>query len=149
MAIAVGRWPWLPRFLPQIVALDHAIHRLTGGRLTLLALAGLPELYLTVPGRRTGLARTVPLLFAPHDGGYLVAGSNWGEPRSPAWVLNLRAVPEAEVEVRGQRRRVTVHEAEGAERARLWDVLVATWPNYEHYAARTDRLIPVFWLTAV
>jgi deazaflavin-dependent oxidoreductase (nitroreductase family) len=151
VAIAVGRLSWLPRFLPQIVWLDRTLHRLSGGRLTLLALAGLPELYLTAPGRRSGLARTTPLLYVPYDGHYLVAGSNWGAPHLPAWVLNLRTAEQEDrdvhAEIRGVRHRVRVREVTGAERGRLWRAMVATWPNYAHYAAGTDRTIPVFELT--
>ncbi len=150
VAIRVGRLSWLPRFLPQIVWLDRTFHRVTGGRLTLLSLAGLDELYLTVPGRRSGTARTTPLLYVPYDGHYLVAGSNWGAARLPAWVLNLRAAGAAQVEVhaeiRGVRHRVRAREVTGAERGRLWHLMLRTWPNYDHYAARTTRTIPVFEL---
>lgn len=147
VAVRVGRQSWLPRFLPQIVWLDRTIHRLFRGRVTLLTLAGLPELYLTVPGRKSGVPRTTPLLYVPHDGRYLVAGSNWGGPKLPVWVLNLRAAGRAEVQIAGRREQVSVREVEGAEREELWQVMLRTWPNYAHYAERTDRLIPVFELT--
>lgn len=147
VAVRVGRMSWLPRFLPQIVWLDRTIHRLTRGRFTLLSVAGLPELYLTVRGRKSGVPRTTPLLYVPHDGRYLVAGSNWGAPRLPVWVLNLRAADEAQVQIHGKHGRVTVRQVEGAERDELWQVMLRTWPNYAHYAARTDRVIPVFELT--
>ena len=147
LAVLVGRQKWLPRFLPQIVWLDRAIHRLTRGRFTLLSLAGLPELYLTVPGRKSGIPRTTPLLCVPHRGGYLVAGSNWGAPKPPVWVLNLRASGAAEIDVKGRRTRASVRELAGAEREDVWQVMLRTWPNYAKYAERTDRLIPVFELT--
>ncbi len=147
VAIVVGRQKWLPRFLPQIVWLDRLIHRVTRGRFSLLSVAGLPELFLTVRGRRSGMPRTTPLLYVPHDGRYLVAGSNWGGPKLPVWVLNLRAAGEADVQIRGRRSHVTVRQVEGEERERLWRVMLRTWPNYAHYAERTDRVIPVFELT--
>ena len=34
----------------------------------------------------------------------------------------------------------------GEERARLWQVMLRTWPNYAKYEERTDRVIPVFLL---
>ena len=34
----------------------------------------------------------------------VVVGSNAGNERAPAWSLNLKANPEAEVEIRGERR---------------------------------------------
>ena len=149
LAVLLGRQPWMPRFLPQIVWLDQTIHRLTRGRFSLLSLAGLPELFLTVRGRRSGEPRTTPLLCVPHQGGFLVAGSNWGAPKLPVWVLNLRAADEAEVDFKGRRMRATAREVDGDERAVLWQVMNRTWPNYRHYAERTDRQIPVFVLTPV
>ena len=149
LAIAVGGMPWLPRFLPQIVWLDRAIHRLSRGRVTLLTVARLPQLYLTVRGRKSGQPRTTPLLYVPHHGAYLIAGSNWGAPKLPVWVLNMRHAGTAEVDVKGRHSAVTAREVEGEERSELWQVMIRTWPNYSKYAERTEREIPVFVLTRV
>jgi deazaflavin-dependent oxidoreductase (nitroreductase family) len=147
LAIVLGRQPWMPRLLPQIVWLDQTIHRLTRGRFSLLSLAGLPELFLTVRGRKSGEPRTTPLLCVPHNGSFLVAGSNWGAPKLPIWVLNLRDAGQAVVDFKGHKTHVSARQADGDERARLWAVMNRTWPNYDHYASRTDREIPVFVLT--
>ena len=93
VAIRIGRVSWLPRYLRHIVALDKAVHRVSRGRFGLLALAGLPQLMLTVPGRRSGIPRTTPLLCVPHEGALLVAGSNWGAPNLPAWVQTSGRTP--------------------------------------------------------
>ncbi|HEU4513134.1 MAG TPA: nitroreductase family deazaflavin-dependent oxidoreductase [Nocardioidaceae bacterium] len=147
VAIRVGRLSWLPKYRAQIVAVDKALHRVTGGRFGLLAIAGLPQLYLTVRGRKSGIPRTTPLLCVPHEGKLLVAGSNWGAPQLPVWVLNLRANPAATISHQGRDLAVHAREVTGEERARLWQVMVRTWPNFERYAERTDRVIPVFELT--
>jgi deazaflavin-dependent oxidoreductase (nitroreductase family) len=149
VALYVGSRAWLPRLAKYVVGTDRLLIRLTRGRVTLAGLAGLPELVLIVTGRRTGLPRSTPVLYVPHEGRYLVAGSNWGGPTLPAWVHNLQAAGEAEVRIRDRRQRVRARRVRGEERARLWPVMVRTWPNYEKYAARTDREIPVFELTAV
>ncbi|MEE2057003.1 nitroreductase family deazaflavin-dependent oxidoreductase [Rhodococcus artemisiae] len=146
VAIHLGARPWLPRYARVIVGVDRAIQKLTRGRLTLLTASGLPELMLTVVGRKTGVPHTTPLLCVPHDGGWLVAGSNWGNPDPPAWVHNLRAADGASVRFRGIDSAVSVRIAAGAEREALWRVLVATWPNYDLYAERIEREIPVFVL---
>jgi deazaflavin-dependent oxidoreductase (nitroreductase family) len=147
VAVRVGRLSWLPKYLPQITAVDKAIHRVTGGRFGLLAIAGLPQVMLTVRGRKSGVPRTTPLLCTPHDGTFLIAGSNWGGPKLPVWVLNLRANPDAEVLHKGRHIPVHAREVTGEERERLWQVMRKGWPNYDKYAERTDRLIPVFVLT--
>ncbi|MGN0064725.1 MAG: nitroreductase family deazaflavin-dependent oxidoreductase [Nocardioides sp.] len=146
VALALGAQPWLPKFAKVIVGLDRGIQGATKGRLTLLQMAGLPELMLSVVGRKSGLVRTTPLLCVPHDGGWLVAGSNWGAPSPPAWVGNLLAAGEASVNWHGTDVPVTARRVEGAEREALWAVMLGTWPNYAKYAERTDREIPVFRL---
>ena len=35
------------------------------------AISWMPNLALTVPGRKSGIPRTTPLLCVPHDGGWL------------------------------------------------------------------------------
>lgn len=147
LAVRIGSVSWMPRLLPQIVTVDKALHRLTGGRVTLLDIAGLPNLTLTVVGRKSGIPRSTPLLCVPHDGGWLVAGSYFGGPKMPLWVGNLRAAGEATVEVGHTSYDVTARELAGAERDRMWQVMLRTWPNYAKYEERTDRLIPVFLLT--
>lgn len=149
VAIRLGAQPWLPKFAKLIVGLDTWIQRLSRGRLTLLVLVGLPELTLFVPGRKSGIPRTTPLLCVPHQGGWLVVGSNWGQPKAPAWVTNLMAVDTARINYRGQSHVVVPRPVTGEERASVWPVMVATWPNYDRYAERTDREIPVIRLVPV
>ncbi len=147
IAVWIGSFAWLPRFLPQIVAFDKALQRFSRGRVSLLDVAGLPNLTLTVAGRKSGVPRTTPLLCVPYGEGWLVAGSNFGGPTAPVWVVNLRAAESAAVGF--GRRRVTVSQRELADddRARAWQVMLRTWPNYAKYEQRTDRLIPVFLLS--
>ncbi len=153
LAIRIGSIPWLPRFLRQITAIDKLIQRVTGGRLTLLRIAGLPNLMLTVKGRKSGVPRTTPLLCVPHGDGQLIAGSNFGGPKPPVWVVNVRAAAErgqpVGVRIHGRSHRALPREVTGAERERMWEHMVRTWPNYAKYAERTDRTITVFVLEPV
>ncbi|WP_121253355.1 nitroreductase family deazaflavin-dependent oxidoreductase [Nocardioides ferulae] len=146
LAVRIGAIGWMPKLLPQVVALDKALHRVSGGRVTVLDVAGLPNLTLTVVGRKSGLPRSTPLLCVPDGDAWLIAGSYFGDARTPLWVHNLRAAGEAEVDTRGRRTRVTARELEGADRAAAWALMLRTWPNYAKYEERTDRLIPVFRL---
>lgn len=147
MAVAIGGQRWLPRCAPAIVRLDMLLRRLTGGRVTLLTFAGLPELFVTVAGRRTGRLRTTPLLCVPRDGCWLVAGTNWGGPKPPDWVTNLAAADLARVSFHGRDTDVHATLLDGDERAAAWREMLEVWPNYAKYAERTDRVIPVFRLT--
>ena len=148
LAIRIGAIPWMPKLLPQVVWTDRKLQRVTGGRVTILDIAGLPNLVLTVVGRKSGLPRSTPLLCVPHDGGWLIAGSYFGGPNMPVWVGNLRAAGEATIDCDGQRLPVVSTELADDDRAAAWQVMLRTWPNFAKYEERTDRLIPVFRLAA-
>ena len=86
------------------------------------------------------------LTYLPHGEAYLVAASNAGAPRPSGWYFNLKAYPETEILVKGQRINVRAREAEGHERQELWQRFLASGAGYERYEGLTDRLIPVMVL---
>jgi deazaflavin-dependent oxidoreductase (nitroreductase family) len=147
VAIWLGGLSWLPRFLRQITAIDKLIQRVTKGQWSLLRMAGLPSMMLTVIGRKSGVARSTPILCVPYRGGHLIAGSNFGGMKPPVWVLNVRAADRVTVMVDGSTHDAVPHELADEERAAAWAHMLQTWPNYAKYAERTGRVIPVFWLT--
>lgn len=147
LAIRIGALSWMPKLLPQITWLDKLIQRITRGHWSILRIAGLPNLMLTVVGRKSGIERSTPLLCVPYRGGQLIAGSNFGGARPPVWVVNVRAAQTMTVSIGGHRHTATAAELTGEERAAAWEHMLKTWPNYARYAERTDRVIPVFWLT--
>ena len=118
------------------------LYRFSGGRL-LGRLVGMEVLILNTRGRRSGRERSTCLTTFREGGAFVVIGSFLGEPRDPGWVHNLRAQPEATIQTGREIRRVRAHEAEGAERERLWARLVEIQPEYRDYEGRTDRVIPV------
>lgn len=122
--------------------INPRIYRLTGGRV-LGRIGRVPVLLLVTTGRRTGAARTSPLLYLPQGRAYVVAASYAGEPTHPAWWLNLKAHPDATVQVGSTVVPVRAREAEGDERARLWAAIVAQDGSFAEYQRRTTRRIPV------
>jgi deazaflavin-dependent oxidoreductase (nitroreductase family) len=147
LAVKVGSWSVTPKFLPQITATDKFIQRVSRGRVSILDVAGLPNLKLTVVGRKSGLPRETPLLAVPRGPHWLIAGSNFGGPKQPVWVVNLEATPDAQITVKGRTYDVTARRLEGQERAEAWEHMVDTWPNYRLYEQKTDRQIKVFELS--
>ena len=101
---------------------------------------------LITKGRRSGKSRTIPLLYIRHGKAMVVVGSNGGSDYVPAWWLNLRANPDAEVEIGRERTPVTARKATPAERARLWPEFTSRFSGYAEYAKRTAREIPVVML---
>jgi deazaflavin-dependent oxidoreductase (nitroreductase family) len=108
---------------------------------------GVPTLLLTTTGRRSGLPRTIAIIFGRDGDDYLLVASKGGAPKHPNWYLNLAANPEAEIQVRGERLRVRARTASEAEKPRLWQIMAELWPNYDVYQTRTERVIPVVVLT--
>jgi F420H(2)-dependent quinone reductase len=104
---------------------------------------GMPVLLLTTTGRRSRQPRTTPLTYLDHRDAFVVFASCLGEPKHPAWWLNLQANPSATVQIGGQRIPVHAREAEGTERETLWDRVVEIAPDYDEYKRRTSRRIPV------
>ncbi len=109
---------------------------------------GLPVLLVTVPGRRSGIPRTTPVVYLEHDGGYLVSGSGGGMAREPQWFRNLRRASQAQVRVGASRYAVRVRVPDRAERDRLWsDVVLPQAPFFADYERKAARLIPLAQLT--
>src|SRR5450759_3257679 len=125
--------------------LNVPIYRLTRGRL-MGKIGRAPVLLLTSTGRRSGAPRTAPVLYLADGDRVVVIGSNAGNERAPAWSHNLKANPGAEVQIRGERRRVRARVAEGQERAELWQKMNAQYAGFEDYDERTSRDIAVFIL---
>ncbi|MBY8862845.1 nitroreductase family deazaflavin-dependent oxidoreductase [Nocardia sp. CA2R105] len=110
---------------------------------------GVPILLLTTTGRKSGSRRTSALIYGRDGADYLVVASTGGAPRHPAWYLNLRAHPEAEIQIKAEHLPVRARTATGEERDRLWNIVTAYWPNYDAYQERTRRVIPVVTLSPV
>lgn len=102
-----------------------------------------PTLLLTTTGRRSGQPLVLPLIYGKADSGYVVIASKGGAPKHPAWYLNLVAQPAVEVQVGAERFRATARTATGEERATLWKKMLAIYPPYNPYQAKTHREIPV------
>ena len=56
LAVKIGSISWMPKLLPQITATDKFVQKVSRGRVTILDIAGLPNLMLTVKGRKSGVA---------------------------------------------------------------------------------------------
>ncbi|MCV2395742.1 nitroreductase family deazaflavin-dependent oxidoreductase [Actinotalea sp. M2MS4P-6] len=106
-------------------------------------------LLLTVPGRRSGLPRSVCVRYLEAAGGLVVWGTGSGSRRDPDWFENLRRVEVAEVQVGARAFRVAPRELVGSEHGEVWQgVILAQAPEVARYAERAGRVIPVAVLVA-
>ncbi|HST32925.1 MAG TPA: nitroreductase/quinone reductase family protein [Solirubrobacteraceae bacterium] len=125
--------------------LNVPLYRLSGGRVG-GKVGRAPVLLLTTTGRRSGQQRTAPVLYLKDGERLVVIGSNAGNTKAPAWSLNLKSNPDAEVEVGRDHSLVRARVTAGEERAELWRKMNAQYAGFDAYDANTSRDIAVFVL---
>jgi deazaflavin-dependent oxidoreductase (nitroreductase family) len=132
--------------------LDHFVlktsqgkHSLTGG------LTGLPIVTVTTIGAKSGLKRTLPLVYIqdPADSNrFALIASNFGQAHNPAWYYNLKAKPRAVCTLEGKTGEYQAHEATGAEYEKFWQKACGIYEGYTQYKQRVgDRHIPILVMT--
>ena len=138
---AIRMFRWLaPIFTPLLIRL----YRLRGGRLV-----GGVGLLLTTVGRRSGQPRSVIVGYLRDGEDVIVTDSNLAKPALPAWVLNLRAHPEAEVRLGRERYQARAEFLEGEDRASQWHRLVAADPLYAQVQRLAGRELSVIRLRRI
>jgi len=104
---------------------------------------GVSSLILTTTGRKTDKERTNPVIFQMDGDDYIIVGSRGGDVRHPGWYLNLVENPNVKVQVKADKFEATARIATAEERPRLWDKMVAVYPDFTKYQANTDREIQI------
>lgn len=123
--------------------------RAAGGRLTEGPFAHAPLLVLHTTGRRSGATRLNPVMYLEEGGRVYVFASRGGDDHHPDWYLNLLAQPEVAVERNGETYPARAVVLEGDERARVYAVQAAAYPQFAQYQEKTARVIPVVELVPV
>ena len=118
----------------------------SGGRLG-RKVGGLPTLELVTTGRKSGEPRQILITYFDHEGSPVLVGTNAGRDADPAWVLNLRADPNARARWDGAWRDVAARELTGTEHSEVWEAAVQANHAYAEYAESLTRLIPIVVLT--
>src|SRR3712207_4660391 len=126
--------------------LDPWLVRLTRGRVD-SALGVVPIMLLTARGARSGVERTVPLVYFTDGDDVIVMASSFGRPRHPAWYHNARASGSVRLYRRGVVGEYAVRETVGEERDRLYGLATQLYRGYGIYAHRAGREIPVLRLS--
>jgi deazaflavin-dependent oxidoreductase (nitroreductase family) len=135
-----------PRWLLGIGwAVHRVLYRASGGRIGLRApgATALGRLRLRTIGRRSGEPRETFLYYVEDSRDIAIVASNAGADVPPAWYLNLRAHPHAEIDVPGEHRLVWARDATSDERARIYPRFVKGQASYGEYERMTKRPIPV------
>jgi deazaflavin-dependent oxidoreductase (nitroreductase family) len=136
-------------FLSQVLRVHEQIYRSTDGRIG-HRLIGVPTLLLRTTGRRSGKTRTNGLVYARDNGAYVVVASKGGADQHPAWLHNLKADPDVEIQIgrRRQKAAARVVEPSDPDYDRLWKIVNDNnGDRYTAYQERTSRPIPLVVLT--
>ena len=122
---------------------------LSKGRLSVPSLVtGLPVVMLTTIGAKSNLTRTVPVVGMREGETVILIASNWGSTRHPAWYHNLRAHPDATLDIHGRRGTYVARPVTAAEREQYWQRAANLYRGFSAYAQRTGgRDIPIMVLT--
>jgi len=130
-------------FIRVMAALNTFVYRISGGRVAGKWTHGEPMLLLTTIGRKTGQARTVPLVYMRDGERFVVVGSQAGMSKDPQWMANAAANPNVEIEIGPEKLKMRAHRGNAEEKARYWPALCAMNSDYEAYQSRTTRDIPI------
>ena len=140
----------MARLKPGTIRLIGRLHawlwKLAGGKLG-NAFGRAPFMMLTTKGRKTGRSRATPVLYLQDGPDLIVVASFGGNDMHPAWYLNLEQCAEAEVLIKGERRRVVARRVSPEEKKVIWPRLVKKHPNFDIYQQRTSREIPLLRLS--
>jgi deazaflavin-dependent oxidoreductase (nitroreductase family) len=129
----IGGWI----FSRSLRHLDDLVGRLSRGRQSAPGLlAGLAVLDVTTTGRKSGQRRTSHLIATPYDNTLALLGTNFGQPSTPAWALNLEADPRATITFRNVSREVTARAATPDEAEEIFALAGEFYPGYLSYRRR-------------
>ena len=134
--------PLPPDFNAQIIEEFRGNEGRVGGMFD-----GITLLLLHDTGAKSGKSHTHPLAYHGDDGRYVIFASKGGAPTNPAWYHNLKAHPDASIDVGTETIDVTASELTGEERNRIFRAQAERVPQFAGYEKNTDRTIPVIALT--
>ncbi|WP_207782587.1 nitroreductase/quinone reductase family protein [Phytoactinopolyspora limicola] len=114
----------------------------------------LEALLITTIGRKTGRERTVPLGYLYDQGRFIVVAVPGhfdipGGPKAldPSWYVNLKANPQARINIGPESMDVTASVATGSEHDRYWEQFTTAYPFIGEFFKRANRPPPIVILT--
>jgi deazaflavin-dependent oxidoreductase (nitroreductase family) len=129
----------------QVLRVHERVYVATDGRIGHRVL-GVPTLLLRTTGRRSGATRTNGLVYAEDGEDLVVVASKGGSDQPPAWLLNLEANPEVEIQIGRERQKAAsrVVGPSDPDYQRMWKIVNENnGDRYTAYQDATSRPIPV------
>ena len=94
-------------------------------------------------GARTGTVRVNPLAYYDDGDRLVIVASKGGAPQNPDWFFNLRANPDATIEIGSETVEVQAAEITGDDYVQTWARVAAAMPGFADYQTKTARRIPL------
>ena len=107
---------------------------------------GAPMIIVTHTGAKSGKSYVTPLVYSKDGNRYVIIASKAGAPNNPSWYHNLVAHPEVTLEIGAEKFKARAKEVKDEERDRLFAAQAKMMPQFNEYASKTPRKIPVFVL---
>lgn len=138
---------WVPlvrKIMKAYTRFNVWVYKKTNGKLMKNFPGGFPICIVGMKGAKSGVRREVALIHLPDgENKYLVA-SQGGMEKHPVWYYNIKANPDIDIMVRGVTTHMRARQLTPDEKREAWPKLLALYPDFDEYQARTDRDIPVF-----
>jgi deazaflavin-dependent oxidoreductase (nitroreductase family) len=103
---------------------------------------GRDSLLITTRGRRSGRLRRTALYYGRDGDRYVLVATG-----DPAWYRNLLEHPAVVLQVRADTFGALARPADAEERPRLWELMLAVFPNYEAYEREAGGPLPIVVVT--
>ena len=139
------KWTWLVRkIMRRYTQFNVWVYKKSNGKLMKNFPGGFPICVVTMIGRKSGETREVALIHLPWGDKKLLVASQGGMEKNPVWYYNIKANPDIEIMVAGDKRPFHAEQASPEQKRELWPHLLSLYPDFDEYQARTNRDIPVF-----
>jgi deazaflavin-dependent oxidoreductase (nitroreductase family) len=130
-----------------VPALDRLTLRLTDGSSTISQwFAGVPPIWLTSIGARSGQPRETPLYGIPVREHIALIGTGFGQKPTPAWAHNLNKNPRAAVRFGDREAEVDARHADREEEDLVWETGRSIYSGFREYRRRLERDVYIYVL---
>ncbi len=104
---------------------------------------GVSVLLLHTVGSRTGKKRVTPLFNLQHEEKIILVASNGGNAKNPGWLHNLKANPEAMVNLKGKEMKMHAHVADAEEFELYWPMVIEMFSVWGGIQDKSIRKFPL------
>lgn len=131
--------------LKAIAKIHTLLMRISGGRIG-NKMGGNHILLLHHIGAKSGKKYATPLAYVEDGDAFAIIASAGGQSNHPGWYHNLKANPNATIEIMGEAQSVKAQVAPKEKRDKLWAEITAEFSQFAEYQKKTSREIPIVLL---